>query len=247
MKTAKPIIGITSGEIVNKIESWSPTVYGQSQTYIDAVVNGGGVPIILPIVDDELVTKSLYEMCDGLLISGGNDPDPHLYGEDPLPQVVDFSRRRDDHELKLIEWALKDDKPLLGICRGMQLLNIHLGGDLFQDLPSQVEGSINHRASSELKTLTDLSHNLKIKPASRLSKILGGTEIGANAHHHQAIRRLGKDLEEVAWAEDGIIEAVEIPKGKKFVVAVQPHPESLESSAEPRWAKLFQSFIESCK
>lgn len=244
--TIKPIIGITSGEIVNKDESWSPVTYGQSRTYIDAVVNNGGIPIILPIVDDKSVTKSLYDMCDGILVSGGNDPDPKIYGEDPLPLVVNFSRRRDEHELKLISWALVDNKPILGICRGMQLINIHLGGDLFQDIQSQIGGSIDHRASSEQKTLTDLGHTLKIKPDSKFAKIAGKNKIGANAHHHQAIRNLGEGLVATAWAEDGIIEAIEIPD-KTFVIAVQPHPESLENSVEPRWAKLFSAFVEASR
>lgn len=242
----QPLIGITVGEITNKNESWSPITYGQSRTYIDAIIHAGGTPVILPLTDDKKILKDLFNRCDGVLVAGGNDPDPKLYDDEPISEVTDVSRRRDDQEIQLIKWALDEDKPMLGICRGMQILNIERGGTLYQDIPTQLPKALNHRISSERKTTTDIAHNLKIKPNSKLEAIIEAQKIGANAHHHQAIHELGEGLVATAWAEDGIIEAVELPN-KKFIIGVQSHPESLEGTTEKRWSKLFKAFVESTK
>ena len=237
----KPLIGITSGEFPHK-HPWAPLVYGQAYTYTEAVRHAGGVPVILPISTDETQWRELFDRCDGLLFAGGNDIDPSRYGEAMNGTRDDFSKNRDAQEFALIELALKHDKPVLGICRGMEVLNVALGGSLYQDVPSQLPDMQNHEASLIEEKMAFIAHQLKIDEDSKLAEILQVTTIPANTHHHQAVHKLGKDLKATAWAEDGIVEALELPN-KKFVLGVQLHPEALEDEIEPRWRKLFGAFI----
>lgn len=237
------LIGITAGEIVNKIRPWSPVTYGQSYTYIDSIVHAGGIPIILPLTDDEDVLRALYESVDGILFPGGNDVDPKLYGEDPIPETKDVSEFRDKNEIQLMKWALEDKKPVLCICRGMELLNVIKGGTLHQDIQLALPDKQDHDSSSKAENLEDLAHNLRIDPDSKLAKILGSTEIRTNTHHHQGINILAPELRATAWSEDGIIEGLET-EDDTYTIGVQSHPESLEAKAEPGWQKLFSSFVD---
>lgn len=242
----QPLIGVTAGEIINKQYPWAPVTYGQSRTYIDAVIHAGGIPVILPLSEDEQVLRKLYKRCDGLLFSGGNDIDPAVYHQKRRTETADVSRRRDDQEIALIKWALADDKPVLAICRGMQLLNVARGGTLYQHIPDDLPAAGNHTISTERKTVTDLTHTLSVEPDSRLEKLVGPSGLKTNAHHHQAVRELGSGLVVTARAEDDVVEGLEIP-GMRFVVAVQSHPESLEAEAEPRWRGLFEGFVAAAK
>lgn len=239
----QPLIGITAGETINHLYPHAPIVQGQSYTYIDAVVRAGGAPIILPLTKDKKVLRRLYDQCQGILFSGGNDLDPSLYGEQPTEETTDFSTKRDQQEMQLLEWALEDNKPVLAICRGMQLLNVAHGGSLYQDIPTELPAAGNHNIASEKKRESRIVHMLHIKPGSKLAGIVGVSELGANAYHHQAVKKLGADLVATAWAEDDMIEAIEMP-GRRFVIGIQSHPESLEAAIEPRWQQLFKSFIE---
>lgn len=242
----QPFIAITVGEIVRNDATWSPVVHGQAHTYTDAVVHAGGVPIIIPLVDDETALRRLYDQCSGLLFSGGNDLDPASYNADPSPHIKNPSPKRDKQELKLLGWALNDDKPVLGICRGMQLINVALGGSLHQDIVSELPDSHNHEVSAHNQNMHHIAHELTIKPGSLLAKSLSSDHASTNALHHQAIQKLGDGIVATAHAEDGIIEAIELP-GKKFVVGIQSHPEALEAEAEPLWRQLFVAFIDSAK
>lgn len=237
------LIGITAGEIVNKARPWSPVTYGQSYTYIDSIIHAGGVPVILPLTDDTEILRSLYESVDGILFPGGNDIDPKLYGEEPIPATEDVSVFRDKNEAQLMEWALEDKKPILCICRGMELLNVVKGGSLHQDILADMPDKKDHESSSKAEDIEDLAHNLKVEPASKLAKALEATEIKTNTHHHQAINVLGEGLKATAWSEDGVIEGIETVD-ENYVIGVQSHPESLEAKAEPAWRKLFSSFVE---
>ena len=242
----KPVIAISAGEVVNTVETWASVVYGQSTTYSEAVIHAGGVPVIMPITDDAAVLRHMYELCDGLLLAGGNDVDPARYGQKQAPETLVISPRRDAQELQLLQWALDDDMPVLAICRGMQLLNVSQGGSLHQHIPVHLPHAQNHEASRQHKNTKYLAHSLRIDPASRLANILEVTTIAANSQHHQAVHKIGTGLVASAWAEDEIVEALELP-GKQFVLGVQPHPEGLEAATEVRWAKLFDAFIGATK
>lgn len=237
----KPLIGVTTGEINDRDHPWTPLVYGQSRTYTDAIIMAGGVPVMVPITDDQSVMDEFYDHVDGWLFAGGNDLEPSLYGVKAIPEVKDFSKNRDTFEVYLMNRALEDRKPILGICRGMQLMNVLRGGDLYQDIGSELENVQDHLKSSKEGDIEQFAHNLRVDTTSKLADILGTTVIPSNTHHHQAIKSLGDDFIATAWAEDGIIEAIEI-KDFPFLVGVQPHPESL-LKVEPRWRLLFRAFV----
>lgn len=143
----------------------------------------------------------------------------------------------------MAQWAIQDDKPMLCICRGMQLLNVVQAGTLHQDIPTAVPTASDHQDSTNNKSITHIAHHLRVAPDSLFASIMGITTVPANAHHHQAVKKLGNDLVACAWAEDGVIEAIEMP-GKTFVIGVQSHPESLEAAAVPAWQKFFKAFID---
>lgn len=238
----KPLIGLTAGEIENTQKPWAPYTHGQSFTYVEAIVHAGGVPVILPITDDEEVWRELYERCDGIVLAGGNDVDPARYGQVMHAKTHDVSTFRDAQEFALLQLALAGTKPVLAICRGMQLLNVGLGGTLFQDVPEQVVGAQNHEASNTEKDVARMAHHLTLKPDSKLARLVGKGSLPTNTHHHQAVDRVAPSLQAVAWAEDGVVEGLEL-QGERFIIGVQSHPESLEAHAEPRWALLFKAFV----
>lgn len=241
-----PIIAITVGEIINYDTGvvWIPTIYGQSHTYTDAIVQAGGAPFLLPLVDDEAVLRALYEKTAGFLLSGGHDLEPANYKSTQRHAKLITSPQRDKQELKLLEWALADDKPVLGICRGMQLINVGLGGTLHQHIEDSLPAAQDHTTNITKKDFRHLAHELTIEADSQLAHILGHTNIKTNTLHHQAIQTLGDGVVVTAYAEDDVIEAIELP-GKRFVIGVQSHPEALEAETEPLWGNLFQAFIAS--
>lgn len=236
----KPLIGITTDHTKNRF-SWGAPIYGQNRQYPDAIEMAGGVPVLLPYIEDSRSLRALYDKLDGILFSGGGDIDPSMYGEEPEAKLKDVSLERDAMERQLMQWAIEDDKPIFGICRGYQLMNVVLGGTLIQDIPSQTENMQNHDISTEKKDRWYVAHQLKVDSSSRLATIIGSEPIDANSHHHQAVKRVADQLQAVAWAEDGIIEGVELPRSR-FAIGVQCHPESLVQNNR-RWAKLFREFI----
>lgn len=241
----KPLIGITTGEIVNKEHPWSPFVYGQSHFYSDAITAAGGIPVLLPFLQDDADAIQLVSQLDGFLFAGGNDVAAEAYGEREI-YGKDVSKARDAWELKLLGAAEEAHKPIVAICRGMQLLNVSRGGTLYQDISKQIDGSQNHSASDDAKDVEHLAHTVTIKHHTKLYTMLGVDSIRTNSHHHQAVKKLGDRLTESAHAEDGIIEGLE-DAGESFVVAVQSHPESLYIEAEPGWMNLFTALIERAK
>jgi putative glutamine amidotransferase len=242
----QPLIAITVGEVINyeNGEAWTPIIYGQFHTYTDAVARAGGAPFIIPLVDDEAILRKLYDQCHGLLLSGGHDLDPGTYNAPPAPVKLKPSSKRDKQELQLLKWALEDDKPVLGICRGMQLLNVALSGSLHQDIASELATKSNHLLNLDKQDFRHLAHRLEIAPNSQLAAILGQAQVDTNSLHHQAVHELGNGLVATARAEDGVIEAIELP-GKRFVVGIQSHPEALEAETELLWRKLFEAFVSS--
>lgn len=240
----KPLIGITAGEARNLYHPNAPRMYGQQYTYVEAVERAGGVPVIIPIVSDEPVLRQLFDMCEGILLAGGNDINPELYQEGLSPRTKHLHYERDLQELKLAQWAVVEDKAVLAICRGMQMLNTAQGGTLYQDIPSDLPAADLHEIPDEKSHDREhqIVHLLEIESGCKLAEILGADRIGANAYHHQAIKQLGKGLVVTARTPDGVIEAVEMPD-RRFMLGIQAHPEALEAEIEPEWRKLFAAFV----
>ncbi len=239
----RPAIGIPCATIRDK--DWCPPLHGHRQTYVDAVVRAGGVPILIPLVDDEEVLRRIYAMIDGLLLAGGGDVNPSLYGETPIPQLGALDTLRDAVELPLARWALAEGKPILGICRGIQVLNVALGGTLYQDIPAQLTSTV-HDLSYITQDWTHMAHDLEVACDSQLAELFGTTAFATNSLHHQALKDVAPGLRPVAWAPDGVVEAVE-SIDERFIVGLQCHPEALQGEADPRWQSLFRRFIERCE
>lgn len=239
MTYEKPIIGITpSHNTENNDTSLRPT-------YPRAVRAAGGLTILLPLEGTDEDWRQLAVMCDGFLFSGGPDLHPFLFGDETHSACGNVSPARDSMEIQLLKAAMALQKPVLGICRGIQLLNVALGGTIYQDIPSQMERSfpVSHRQPFYY---TVPSHHVDIKKGSLLSKASGGLDrISVNSQHHQAIKDTAPGLIPVAWAPDGVIEAVEKPD-YPFFLGVQWHPEYLWQS-DPAAMGLFRLFVEACK
>lgn len=242
----KPLIGITTMDDQDHADYVGgqlthPPRYGQNQTYVQAVTMAGGVPLLIPILADEADLRRIYDLLDGLLLPGGADVDPQYYGEAPHPTTYTMPQL-DVLELKLTTWAIADRMPILAICRGMQVLNVALGGDLYQDIPSQVETSIHHAQRDDGLEMRHYAHEVAVAPHTYLARIAAAPRISVNSSHHQAIRRLAAPLQVSATADDGIIEGCDWIADDRFVHGIQCHPEYLWS--DNSWAvRLFQDFI----
>jgi putative glutamine amidotransferase len=239
----KPLIGITSGTFRDR--DWCPPSLGHRKTYVDAIIAAGGAPILIPPLDDETSLRAIYERLDGVLLSGGGDIEPHHYGEDPSPRLGLVDPPRDNAEIPLTRWAVADGKPLLGICRGVQILNVALGGSLYQDIPSQLDTELVHDLSYKQQDWTYMAHDLSLAPDSTLASLLGSTTIPINSLHHQSLKTIAPGLRPVGWAPDGVVEAVEGVNGH-FIMGVQCHPEALQEVADRRWQAMFRVFVEQC-
>jgi putative glutamine amidotransferase len=202
---------------------------GVNAAYVRAVLLAGGVPLLLsPLMGTTMVARAL-EGVDGLLLTGGEDMDPAWYGSEPSPQLDPPSRDRDLFELALFAVARHQEMPILGICRGIQLINVAMGGTLFQDLPTERPGAVEHRSPGR----RDLrSHAVRLLPGSRVAQALGAEALRVNSSHHQGIRTLAPGLTASGWTEDQLVEAVESPAEAPWLMAVQWHPE--EMHADPR-------------
>lgn len=208
--------------------------------YSDAITRSGGLPIIIPPICNEDEVKQFAELCDGLVITGGKDIAPLLYGEMTHPQCGDYDLEVDRCHIALIREAIKAEKPVLGICRGLQLINIALGGTLYQDLPAQIPGCGGHLFSF---LRSDAVHTVSITEGSLLHEIFGRTSLEVNSIHHQAVKAPGEGVEICATAPDGVIEAFTVP-GKR-ILAVQWHPEMLLQKNDGMLC-LFETFIRQC-
>jgi putative glutamine amidotransferase len=219
-------------------------IYYNNKTYIHAIERAGGVPVMIPILQDlNGLAATLLPHLHGLLLSGGLDIDPSAYGQEPLAGLRETNPDLDRLELRLARWALEEDVPMLGICRGMQLLNVALGGKLYQDLERGRPGSLRHDYWHCPRNT--IVHQLSIAAGSRMAQTLGACSIAANSLHHQGISEPGRSLVISGWAEDGVAELVEVP-GYRFMLATQCHPEEL-APAVPSWSRLFKAFIEACR
>ena len=238
---SKPIIGITS----NLLYRSSGTIDGKfttfnNQEYDKAIIMAGGIPILLPITSDEDIIQSQVSLCDGILLAGGDDVNPLLYGEEPQKYLGETNSDVDFHHLTLAKEALSKQKPILGICRGMQLLNIACGGNVYQDLSEYPREYFKH---SQIAPRTQCSHTVKTEEDSLLCKLLGPS-FQTNSFHHQALHRLGENISATAWSKDRIIEGIELTN-YCFGIGVQWHPEIMLMQNQGMMP-LFIAFIKAC-
>ena len=216
-----PLIGITTSLTVDK----TPERAYLNITYVRAVQEAGGIPLLLPPHLSAPVQAALWERLNGLVLTGGGDIEPARFGQPRHRKTDDVAPARDALELDLTRRAVDGDVPLFAICRGLQVLNVALGGTLIQDLSSERPGSLPH---SQREPRHQPTHPVKVMgEGTRLGRVLGSLEVNVNSMHHQAIDTLGAGLREVAWAPDGVIEGVEMPGDDRFVLGVQWHPEEL--------------------
>ena len=224
---------------------WSVSL---SHCYTDAVIAGGGLPQILPATSSRAVIAEAVRRCDGVLMTGGDDIDPKLYARD-LPgklakTVGPLDPERDGWEQEVIGEVLAQRKPLFGICRGHQMLNVALGGTLVVDIATQLPNPLNHQ---RMDRKNQPVHDVKVLPDTLLARLAGRRRFAVNSTHHQAIGELAPPLRAVAQSPDGVIEAVELKNGRRgpFLLGVQFHPERLiDRSAVFR--QLFSGFVEAC-
>ena len=232
----RPVIGILPLWDDDKDSLW------MLPGYMDGIRQAGGLAIVLPFTDEKDEISEITDMCDGFLFTGGQDVSPELYNETPLDGLTVSCKKRDDMELELLNQALAADKPILGICRGIQFINAALGGTLYQDLPLQHPSDIEHHQSPPYDIP---AHEVSIKNDTPLHDLLQKDVLAVNSYHHQAIRSLSPQLKSMAISSDGLIEAVYMP-GHKFVWATQWHPEfSYLTDASSR--AIFSKFIEVCR
>lgn len=230
-------IGITT-QVETNMSHQENTIH---MDYIRAVMSAGGLPILVPVTLDFGMLDDYLNLIDGLILTGGCDINPDRYGEKNQGLSIDICDERDHMELYLLRGAIARKIPVLGICRGMQLINTHLEGTLYQDMMAQHHTDIDHvNLESEIDYL---SHSVKLDPESVLSQWLSTDRFRVNSRHHQAIKRLGNGLVAVGRSRDGIIEAIEYPELNLY--GVQWHPEDLASSQKVQF-KLFVSFIDYC-
>lgn len=234
---AAPLIGITSNYVPADDGKFGVINVGES--YIQAVIRAEGLPVVIPVGLSEAEVRALFDRLDGLLLTGGADVDPLLFDGLPHPRVYGIDARRDAMEIDLVRMAAEQGKPFLGICRGIQVINVALGGTLYTDIADQKEQALRHDWYPNIAR-DYLAHPVTISPECQLASILGGEMCEVNSLHHQGILRMAPVLRPTAFALDGLIEAVELP-GHPFGMGVQWHPEWLQEHAAQR--RLFQALV----
>ena len=232
----KPIIGIVPLVDETKDSFW------MLPGYMNGVAEAGGIPVMLPLTSDKEEIRQLLATVQGILLTGGHDVDPAVYGEIPIPECGAFCRERDAMESELLMQALEKDMPVLGICRGIQFLNACLGGTLYQDLPRQYPSDTEHHQKPPYDVPV---HRVRILKDSGLFRLLQTETLPVNSYHHQAIKEKAERLKTMAVSEDGLVEAVEMPD-KKFVWAVQWHPE-FSYLKDENSRKIFAEFVRHCR
>ncbi|OBW59956.1 gamma-glutamyl-gamma-aminobutyrate hydrolase [Solibacillus silvestris] len=228
----KPIIGLTMYDFDKKLDI--------NNAYLTSIELAGGIPICIPNATEENV-EAVLNLVDGLVLIGGADIDPLLFNEEPHRHIGSVVRKRDDSDLLLMKAAFKRQMPVLGICRGQQIMNVAFGGTIIQDIPSQVENTILHKQPSKRG---ELAHTVAVK-TPKFKEIFTEETFRVNTFHHQSVGKLGEGLLVSAVAKDGIIEGIE-HESHPYCVAVQWHPEELAPNGDVYAQRLFKSFIEAC-
>ena len=230
-----PLVGLPTLAIPPGLK---PPRYGINQSYVRALTAAGCAPVLIPILDDDERLRAIYERLDGIVFPGGADIAPGEYHEEPIGDLNVVEAARDRTELTLARWAFADDLPTLGICRGQQVLNVALGGSLWQDLRDQGVTDVEH-SDADGRARSALTHRVRLDPDSRLAQLIDETDIEVNSLHHQAVKTIAAELRITGKSDDGVIEALESPE-RRFVIAVQWHPEEID---ELGWVRrLFQGF-----
>lgn len=234
----RPLIGLTSGDKIVKGTNQNKLNY----TYIDAIEKSGGVPIIIPNLKETDYIEEILKRIDGLVFTGGEDISPLLFNEEPIRQTTKISYMRDKMEMELFKLAYKKRIPIFGICRGIQLINVALGGNLYQDIDLQIEKAHGHMSSFDIK---GGYHSLTIFKNTHLFNIFKEEKIIVNSQHHQSVKDLGKGLKVNSISPDGVIEGIESSNHENFILAVQFHPEAM-IIREGKFLNLFHYFIKNC-
>ncbi|WDP90200.1 MAG: gamma-glutamyl-gamma-aminobutyrate hydrolase family protein [Desulfobacter sp.] len=234
----RPLIAIVAHTDENRFNMPAVNI---PTSYVDAVEQAGGIPFILPIVKDASLLPRMAEQARGFLFPGGYDLDPDYFNEAPLPGLGRVDRDLDEFQLAAFRLALDMEVPVLGICRGAQVINVALGGSLYQDIPSQFHTPVLRHTQEGIHTGTD--HAIDIEPGSRLHRLFG-KQIEVNSRHHQSIKEPGRDLVITARAPDGVVEAAE--HTRLPIDLIQWHPE-LMMLGSPAMAPLFDTFIKRCR
>lgn len=239
-RTMRPVVGLTT-----LIETEGNRTFNKlNYNYIRAVIMAGGTPVLIPVTGCDESIEDYVKLVDGIIFTGGVDIAPLYYGENPIKELISISAERDENELKLFKKIYGTNIPILGICRGMQLINVALNGTLYQDINAQLPNSLGHYQRDSKPDV--LYHSVKIGENSILFKIFENYEISVNSYHHQSVKDLGEGMKAAAYSQDGIIEAMEntSPDGQ-FILGVQWHPEGLVVKQEES-LELFSYFVERC-
>jgi putative glutamine amidotransferase len=235
----RPLVALTTSIEPRGGDYGQPRI-GLYANYVEALVRAGVTPVLVTPAHDAQAITDLVGACSGLVLSGGEDVDPSLYGEDPSPQLGTVNAQRDQSELRALDAAVERNIPVLGICRGHQLLNVYFGGTLCQDIPTAMGEAFSH---VQITPWGSHHHEATVEPGSHLAEALGRDVLEINSYHHQAIRDLAPALEVSVRADDGLVEAVE-SREHRWIVGVQWHPERHEASAgdsDPN-LRLFRAF-----
>lgn len=239
-----PLVGIPAASFVDQEYSATPT-YRFNGHYPAALAACGALPLVIPLDLPELTLRAIFERLDGLCLPGGVDVDPAEYGEERHPQLGTVDAPRDRTELTLARWALETGLPVLGICRGIQLLNVAAGGTLYQHIPAQVPQARRHNFHLQESAWETPTHEVRVEPESQLGEMIGAARLQTNSYHHQSLKDVAPGFQATAWAPDGVVEAIEHP-GKPFAVAVQWHPEGMFRT-DTYAQRIFEAFVAACK
>ena len=212
-----------------------------NSTYVIALESAGLIPVVIPPLASPEQARSILERVDGVLLTGGEDVDPALFGQDQSAMCGAPNRARDETEIALALAARDLGKPLLAICRGPQLLNVAFGGTLIQDIPSEVPGALNHNADDDRGARV---HPVSIQPDTLTARSIGATEVSVNSLHHQSVKDVAPGFRITATAPDGIVEAIEWDGDDWWALGVQWHPEEMNDSPEPWDRGLFRAFAD---
>ena len=225
----KPLIGISLGySNKNSVNS----------VYVESVLLQGGVPYLLPVTDDVELLRQIVAELDGIILTGGEDIAPHFYGAEKHPQLGEVNHKRDLYDLTLFKLATDRNVPVLGICRGLQLINVGMGGTLYQDIPSEKPSDVNHRPGN-----SEVAHDVNLTPGSEMHRIMGQNRIQVNSKHHQGISKLAPGLKISGWSTDSIPEVIEAYPHRQ-ILGVQYHPEDFAGKGDPLHGKLFKHLVE---